>query len=361
MKANFEIDISAAAHAALDFLLAAQDDAGAWKDFLLPAGNSNVWVTAFVGDVLAMMPEEQAGRAARRAWQFLETVTTADGGWSYNPRVPGDADSTLLGLRFAESINMETADAARSADEFLKRHIRSGGLTTYASADPVRCYIGLPPLVPFNGWIQPHVCVTAAGANLADYREQFVDYLLQQQAEDGHWAAYWWFDDEYATAEAVAALAGKHRTAADCDPEVAASIERAVQWARVQSEALNSAESHFTLVFALAHALRILARSGSPATIQQQLYAGVRRLVTLQNESGGWPSSARLRVPRPDAIVPDAAARWTMWAGMPAVPVSLQSVLQHTFNNYSPDHFGIYTTATVLRALREISTLTMAK
>jgi Prenyltransferase and squalene oxidase repeat len=356
MTANQQSDGSAMARAALDFLLAAQDDAGAWKDFLLPAGHSNVWVTAFVADVLAMRPEAEAQQAARRGWEFLETVTTADGGWSYNPLVPGDADSTLWGLRLAASLGVEERPAAQRAEAFLQRHLREGGLTTYADAAPVRRYIGLPAVVPFKGWTQAHVCVTAAGANLADYREPFREFLLMKQADDGHWPAYWWFDDEYATAEAVAALVGSSRTAADCEPEIATRIERAVGWARQRVEVLCAANGRLLPAFALAHALRVLARSGESSAVQAQISTALTWLAAWQKPNGGWPAAARLRVPRPDALVPDPAADWTMWAGMPAVPVSLESVLRHTFNNYSPDHFGVYTTATVLRALQELST-----
>ncbi|HJQ27214.1 MAG TPA: squalene--hopene cyclase [Blastocatellia bacterium] len=356
MTANQQIDGSAMARAALSFLLAAQDGAGAWKDFLLPAGHSNVWVTAFVGDVVALTQEAEAQQAARRGWQFLETVTTQEGGWSYNPLVPGDGDSTLWGLRLAERLGVEETPAARQAATFLQRHLRDGGLTTYADAAPVRRYIGLPPVVPFRGWTQAHVCVTAAGANLADYREPFREYLLTKQADDGRWPAYWWFDDEYATAEAVAALAGQAHTAADCEPEIAARIERAVGWARERVEVLCAAEGRLQPAFALAHGLRVLARAGDGASVRAQISAALTRLAAWQKPNGGWPASARLRVPRPDALVPDPAADWKMWAGMPAVPVSLESVLQHTFNNYSPDHFGVYTTATVLRALQELST-----
>lgn len=358
MTADMRIDPSGALQSALNYLLASQNDLGAWKDFLLPAGNSNVWVTAFVGEALATRPEAEARQAAGAGWRFLETVMKQDGGWSYNPKVPGDADSTLWGLRLAESLGLDESNTARRASEFLEQHIGDGGgLTTYASPAPVRGYIGLPPFVSFKGWTQPHVCVTAAGANLARYRERLCPYLLQKQADDGRWPAYWWFDDEYATAEAVAALAGKERTAADYDPEIAARIERAIEWARARCDVLIAAEGRFPPAFALAHAMRILARAGQSMPVREQLSSGVARLVAWQKADGSWPASARLRVPRPDALVPDPLADWTMWAGMPSDAVSLESILEHTFNNYSPDHFGVYTTATVLKALQEASAL----
>ena len=359
MTANNGTSLSEAVRAALNFLLKSQNDHGAWKDFLLPAGNSNVWVTAYVGDVLAVRPETDARDAARAGWRFLEKVMTPDGGWSYNPQVPGDADSTLWGLRLAESLDTSESDSARKAEAFLERHIRDeGGITTYATAAPVRDYIGLPPFVPFTGWTQPHVCVTAACANLSSYRERFLQYLLQKQSGDGKWSAYWWFDNEYATAEAVAALSGKGRTAMDCEAEIASRIERAALWALSRVDILIASEGRFPPVFALAHALRVLARTNHLANARNDISKGVARLVEWQKPDGSWSASARLRVPRPDALNPDPKADWMMWAGIPAGPVSLESVLKHTFNNYSPDHFGVYTTATVLKALQEISMFT---
>jgi len=354
MTAQRPTDIRSAIRAASEFLLKSQDESGAWKDFLLPAGNSNVWVTAFVGDVLASRPEPEAQRAAQSGWRFLQQAATPDGGWSYNPTVPGDGDSTLWGLRLAETLGVEASDTARKAGEFLEKHIREdAGLTTYASPDPVRNYIGIPPVISFRGWTQSHTCVTAAGANLAAHRLRFRQYLIEKQAEDGSWPAYWWFDDEYSTAESVAALTGKNRTIEDCEPPVASAIERAAGWALGRAAKLAEAHGKHPPAFALAHALRVLVRAARRAETCEMLKAGLARIVEWQRGDGSWPASAKLRVPRPDILIPKPDADWTLWAGMPAGPPTMEAVLKHTFNNYSLDHYGVYTTATVLRSLHE--------
>jgi hypothetical protein len=350
--------VTKAARAALSFLLGAQDASGAWKDFLLPAGNSNVWVTAFVGGVVADSPSEEAQQAARAGWRFLERAETAAGGWGYNPAVPGDADSTLWGLRLAESLGVRESDPARRADEFLEQHVRDdGGLATYASPTRVRNYVRLPPSIPFQGWTQSHVCVTAAGANLGTLSRRLYPYLLKRQTEEGKWDAYWWFDDEYSTAEAVVALTGKARTAADVADGTALRIERAARWALGRGELLTASEANLRPAFALAHALRVIARARQRRDMQDALSGGLAKILEWQKPDGSWPPSARLRVPRPDALVPDPSADWTLWAGMPPGAPSLQNILKHTFNIYSLDHHSAYTTATVLRLLQEISSL----
>ncbi len=357
MIAKSQIDLTRVIRAATDYLLAAQDEKGAWKDFLLPAGNSNVWVTGYVGEALATLPAAEAQKAALNGWRFLESVKSNAGGWSYNPTVPCDADSTLWGLRLAEKVGCENSQRAQAASEFLEQHVReTGGLTTYASASPLRNFIGLPPVIAFRGWTQAHVCVTAAGTHLSHYRGRFHQYLLEHQAEDGRWAAYWWFDDEYSTAEAVTALAGKELTPADSDSRLAFAIARGVNWARQRSVALLSAADKSS-AFALAQSLRVLARSHQPEEVRDTLAGGLRKLVELQKPDGSWPASARLRVPHPEAIVPETNGSWSLWTRMPPGVPTLESILKNTFNIFSLDHYGVFTTATVLRALGEIIAL----
>jgi hypothetical protein len=342
--------------AACRFLRAAQSADGSWHDFLLPAGASNVWVTAFVGGALAAQSDPACAESAWAAWRFLEGVD-AEGGWSYNPTVPGDGDSTLWGLRLAQALGADKTPRARAAARFLDRHIGSdGGVATYASADAVRRYIGLPAAVPFDGWTQSHRCVTAACANLTAYRARLLPYLLSAQAAAGHWPAYWWFDDEIATAEAVAALATPSGTAHAPMPEHARALERAVGWAQGRVRALQSTgHGPPPLAFALAHALRVLARGAAKGELRRTSDAGLARLIGWQRADGSWPGSARLRVPRPDRSEPDGPARWTLWAGMPPGTPSVARILAATFDIYSPDHRAVYTTATVLRALQDIS------
>ena len=331
-----------------DFLLAAQDANGTWRDFLLPAGLSDLWVTAYVAE--ALVDAEAADRAiaaARRAWAFLLANETPLGGWSYNAKVPGDADSTLWGLRLAETLEETDSAPARRAAAFLDRHLRGdGGLSTYAEAGPIRAYVGLPPAVPFDGWTGAHVCVSAAGANLPRYAERILPYLLARQEEDGGWRGYFWFDREYATAEAVAALVRAEKGEA--------AIARAADWLEGRVTALAAAEGKVRPAFAFACAARGLALAAPHGEAREALVRAGSALAAWQRETGSWGPSARLRVPPPFAVEPPEDAHWKRWEGF--APGA--DVVEATFTNFSPDHRGLFGAATALRALRAIERCT---
>lgn len=336
-----------------DFLLSAQDANGGWRDFLLPAGLSDGWVTGYVGE--ALTGGEDRGRlmpAVHLAWRFLHTVETPLGGWSYNAKVPGDADSTLWGLRFAEAIGEAGTPLAERAYAFLDGHVRNdGGISTYADAGPIRDYTGMPVFVPFDGWVRSHVCVSAAGANLARRPDGLIDYLLSRQEEDGGWSGYFWFDREYATGEAVSALSRFERE----DRRIQAAIEAAAEWLTRRVAQLAAADGRVKPTFALACAARALANVVRTQDAQDALAQAADSLVEWQRETGSWGLSARLRVPPPYAIVPQEDATWTRWEGLPPGTSSPAEVLAATFTNFSPDHRGLFSAATALRALRAIA------
>ncbi|RSV38792.1 squalene--hopene cyclase [Sphingomonas sp. ABOLE] len=346
-----QADIGAAAARTVDFLLARQDPGGSWRDFLLPAGLSDSWVTAYTAEALLGDGEDTAPRAAaERAWRFLREHSLPEGGWSYNPGVPGDADSSLWALRLADGLAQAESPTARRGFAFLARHVRpDGGLATYADPAAIRGYVGLPAFISFDGWTQSHACVSAAGAHLAPHADTLAPYLLDRQADDGSWPAYFWFDREYATSEAVRALAKLDATAHR------PAIERATGWLIRRTSLLAAAQGAIRPAFALACATHALAEASDQADARRAARAGAAALAVWQRDTGGWGPTARLRVPPPHAIDPPEDVRWTRWQGMPAdAPASLEG-LAATFTNFSPDHRGIFGAATALRALRAVT------
>ncbi len=278
---------------AIDFLLAQQAHTGRWSDFLLPAGPSDEWVTAFVGACLLEAPAEKTRRAARRAWEALLRRRPDEPGWGYNRLTPADADSTAWALRLAAGLRVAEDGRVAAARAFLAGHVSAGGgITTYAERDPIRRYTRLPEDASFAGWQAPHACVTAAAAPLLG--AVAIDYLGRQQGEAGNWQGYWWWDDEYTTALAAEALPATRATSA--------------RWAQTrlgESGAVHGLDGAPS-AWATAWCLRVLGGGTTSGTNEAQARA-VRWLLHAQHLDGSWPASARLRVPLPGQL--DAAGQ----------------------------------------------------
>lgn len=360
LRAFHAVGFDAARDAALSFLLSKQERNGRWRDFVLPAGLSDSWVTGFVGDALQASHAEQgsAASAGGRAWDFLRNAEVDGGGWSYNPAVPGDADSTLWCLRFARRLGKEAQPVCNRALAFLDTHRQAdGGISTYAADAPIRNYIGAPDSISFKGWLQSHVCVSAAAANLATGRDTLIGYLLDRQRADGSWPAYFWFDDEYSTGEAVSALLEATRTGHPRIREMGDSLARARQWLKDRVVALAGSRSARPPAFALACASHALGLDRSDPDIPGLLRLAGASLAAWQRDDGSWGPTVRLRVPHPSSLEPDTTTGWARWDGMPSKPGTVttpQALLAATFDNFSPDRRGVFTTAAGLKALARI-------
>lgn len=307
--------VSRALSRAIDFLMSQQAHTGRWSDFLLPAGPSDEWVTAFVGACLLEAPAEQTRRAARRAWEALLRRRRDEAGWGYNRLTPADADSTAWALRLAAGLGISDDGRVAAAHAFLSGHVLAdGGITTYAERDPIRRYTRLPEGASFAGWQAPHACVTAAAAPVLG--PVALDYLRREQGDAGNWRGYWWPDDEYTTA-----------LAADVLPVARAAAEG---WAQTRVGATGAVHTldWEPSTWASAWCLRILGHGTTPGGRQAGAQV-VRWLVSTQNEDGSWPASARLRVPMPGEL--DAHGQERMINAL--------------------DHNRVFTTAAVVAAL----------
>jgi hypothetical protein len=302
-------------HAAIAFLLQTQSHTGRWSDFALPAGPSDEWVTAFVGDRLLRVPSSCALTAARRAWLALTRRRSEELGWGYNRLTPPDADSTAWALRLAGGLGLENDERVVRARGFLRRHVLAeGGVTTYAARDPIRAYTRLAGDASFAGWQAPHSCVTAAAAPIVG--DLAVRHLAAHQHATGNWTGYWWADDEYTTA-----------LAAEAHPQGRAAAARwAVQ--RLGDDGAVRDEQGTPSAWATAWCLSTLALCAERDALQ----AGARArewLVGAQRDDGSWRASARMRVPLPGQV--DARAE----------PIRLATV----------DQNRVFTTAAVVATL----------
>jgi hypothetical protein len=151
------------------FLLNQRNRQGWWLDFRLAPGFSDEWVTAYVGTVLASIPNARSEGAARDAWELLQTRSRSAGAWGYNAFTPDDADSTTWGILLADAVGAGDVDRVKQARRRLEQYIRpNGGVATYAEDGPIRQFIRAPAHRSFRGWCGPQACVTAAVAALPD-------------------------------------------------------------------------------------------------------------------------------------------------------------------------------------------------
>jgi len=290
---------------ALDFLLGQRTHTGWWLDYDgFREGISDEWVTAYVGCALLTAG---AVPAASRAWTILSARTDERrGGWGWNLLQPADADSTIWALRLADGLGRLHDPAASRGLAFLDRHVGTNGA--------VCTYLESSHRTAVNpDWSLPHDCVTAAAAGLPQMAGRVLPALLAAQQADGCWAGYWWADPAYPTALATAALAGR------TEPAAIQATRRAAAQAlrRLTAEMPDDA-------FMLALLLRT-ARLAPDFTPLQQAEC-LDRLARLQRPDGSWPGRARMLISN---------------AQRERIPAT--------------DRAGIFTTATVLSALGELT------
>jgi hypothetical protein len=258
-------ELRAALDDGLRYLCGLQDERGAWRDYRLPVGASDQWVTAYVGLALAQcarrLAHPAALEAARRAADWLDGARTYAAGWGYNGETGPDADSTALALALRRELGLNV----RAEDQaWLRAHWRPGGIATYEGP---------------AAWGQAHWDVTPwgylglAGDEQRALRGEFLAALAHNRQADGTWRAYWWRTPLYSTLMTLEALEALGL------PEPAAPGDAAPL-------VVDNA-------FDLACALGVLALRGAPA---ERRGAHLRALVDAQAADGRWPGHANLRV-----------------------------------------------------------------
>jgi hypothetical protein len=252
------------------FLCAHQDDDGAWRDFVMPPGRSDAWVTAYVGRALQRIDDGELAPRLERVATWLVEHAEDDGGWSYRAgHVPSDADSTAHVLAFL------TASGRGAVDGYSR-------LLRFQFADGSFCtYDGSPEM---GSWGGSHACVTPAATHAlldvvaADHiRVRSALDWLDDDGRDGLWHSFWWTTPWYACALALEVLVRGGR-ALDRDA------------IRLRLRALGDPGS----VFDEAMAVRCHAALRDDDAVSR----GRSRLCAAQCDDGSWPSVPMLRIVR---------------------------------------------------------------
>lgn len=264
--------------AAVDFLLAARNQAGWWQDYDgFREGISDEWVTAYIAHAMDESGIVRMQSAVKRAWFLLSKRVRA--GWGWNYLQPADADSTLWSLRLASRLGEINSSSAEAGLAFLRQHLQAAGISTYIP-EHYRPWSKDATINP--GWYEPHMCVTAVAANFAPLGDAPLAALRTNQYADGSWQGYWWKSPVYTTAHAAEAL---YRFGTGNDRE---RFETAAAW-------MSNRIDKTTMPFEQALMLRLL--SLQPDKYRTQIEGLKESLLASQNDDGSWPGSAELAIP----------------------------------------------------------------
>lgn len=339
--------IAEACQKTVTFLLNAQAKEGSWADYL-PDFSSTGWISGYVG---RMLQEAQRTRLAgdevteplQRTWGWLLSIQRPDGGWSWNPRVVTDADSTANCLIFMlNSAEKTPNDVIERAVQALASHQYgdSYGIHTYTRANIERAVAWHTPYFPhvpplfYGGWMCETNSVSGVCATTFKYAGYDLDwtplrnlyqYILNQQSPEGYWNAYWWSCPLFPTFHCVEALAQWD----DWGP-----MKRATAWVRRQQQkdgGWQDGKVDRSTPFNTALAVNTLMTAGEWGS--RPVDQGIEWLLDHQLEDGSWEAIPNQQVPLTFRIKP--------WEDSPA------GIVENIFE----DDYRLFTTATVLAAL----------
>jgi hypothetical protein len=171
--------------------LAASRQGAYWRDFMLPVGSSDAWVTAYVLAKLAV--GAQTNLAARRDligpsldW-LAGQQRTKIGGWGYNGDVPNDADSTAWAIL---ALRGWGRDVPQTALNFLRFCRRDRGFATYPAA-----------MSPLPGWACVAPCVSAVAFHALGEPTGSAHACFSRWTDNSELIpAYWWASPIYTSA-----------------------------------------------------------------------------------------------------------------------------------------------------------------
>jgi hypothetical protein len=272
--------------------LGAQARDGYWKDYCLPTGESNSWVTAYVLARLGEIADCHVSAALKKqiaaGLDWLLEVCMTGGGWGYNAAVPNDADSTSWAIL---ALQRWGRVVPTQAFNLLRRCERPDcGIATYPEDTS-----------PGPAWSlsAPDVTAVAFRALARAPSKSNSRVFLRWVQPDGTLPAYWWASSLYTLAAVL-----------DWLGDSAAG--------RIDGQFAGNAFEQALLLRCLAKLQDVRALSAAAP------------LMEMQKSDGSWPASALLRLPPPDLIQP--------WGKIDAGPLYV-------------DQNSLFTTATVIASL----------
>jgi len=258
---------------AIDYLLLEQREDGSWRDYRLPVGESDQWVTAFtaLGVIQASrkLDYHKGIEAAYRSAGFLQDFQEYNAGWGFNRHVGIDADSTAHVIRLLRELRIEVKH--RDEDCLMLHYDGQGAFRTYRKN---------------SEWGKPHPDVTAAAGlalndvSLQHVREDLLKYCRAVRLPDGSWPTYWWRNHQYGTYYMLELY------------------ERLGEPVSLDPNKMNvTIQSCFDLAWSLG--ILLITKGKTPF-----LKWAAQTLFNMQEVSGAWSGSPSLRVTDPSCGEP---------------------------------------------------------
>lgn len=260
-----------AVSAAEDFLIAAQDSDGLWRDYFLPSGPSTSWTSAYVAWTLFHASLSVERRDAIERSRLTIQSHRISGRWGYNSKGEPDADTTAWVIRLTAKLSDPCAnDAAKLLAPFVSD---SGGVRTFS------------PPERFGIWAEEHADVTPnVGSALVESASDKLliarlrAWCLEKQRNHGGWDSFWWSTNSYALARNLEFL--------DSSGGIPATVKESCRnWLLGQSKAQSAFEGGHLLLGAVL------------VGAEKACLDLVDDLLASQMHDGSWPASSVLQVP----------------------------------------------------------------
>ena len=281
--------------------LARECRAGHWRDYLLPAGESDAWVTAWVLYHLSGSASDGVSPAVRETMaagaRWLMEHPSRGGGWGYSTGADSDADSTSLAIL---SLRRMGLDVPSEAVRFWERCQTPEGASTYPAVEGED-----------SGWTRAAIEIMPLAAG-----DGCIDFLRARQMENGLWPGYWWVSPLYATWMALENIGTR------CDVPRREILERTLSG----YEGGGAFENALLLLCLCQPAL-----GGGARGVRERAIAAI---LGQQMDGGIWPGSALMRLPHrqvtepwkeidPGATYRDVRGLFTTAAAIAALRASL--------------------------------------
>jgi hypothetical protein len=314
---NTNFSISNAIDKGVAYLIANQQQSGYWRDYLLPPGTSDQWVTAYIANILCILPQSDAKKAANLAWQMLKKSFRENEGWGYSFLTPTDADSSSWTLLLAEKIDSDFLN--RNKNILLQYLSENNGVVTYYNKESIKENAQLDKHTSVDGWTAEHLCVSAVTAQIL--AEKILPFLSSKQHEKGYWESYWWTSPIYATYMAIVAY---KKASVSIPNEI--ELKHFVQEEKelfLQHISQNKSCNSYYLSLLICTCMELNEKSDLPIL--------VNHVIAQICPDGEWKGCSELRVPKPEITHPKAKEDYFI----------------------VNDHNNLFTTASVVKMLHQ--------